>query len=129
MPLVAFNNLDTLATEYEHTKVKKIILLNAFAGDFYYWTDTQQGVGKAPYIASIIKAEVIAQIIGNGGPLLRTELTHTNNLLDVQYIDELKDCCSLETAATLGAQRYATGQIEQQYITPLYFKQPLFFIP
>jgi tRNA A37 threonylcarbamoyladenosine modification protein TsaB len=128
IPLIGMSGLDLLSSEYDMTKRKAIILLNAFANDFYFYIDNNlKGIGSMEEIKSILKSNDITSIIGNGGPLIKNNLPHE---FSWKFVDSEKGTCSLHTLITEGYQQ-ATNPLYSPkinpYITPLYFKEMIIF--
>ncbi|HTM06265.1 MAG TPA: hypothetical protein VL201_03400 [Patescibacteria group bacterium] len=128
IPLIGMSGLDLLSSEYDMTKGKAIILLNAFANDFYFYIDNNlKGVCSMQEIKSILKNNNITSIIGNGGPLIKNNLS---NEFSGEFIDPEKGNCSLHTLISHGYQQAIDPLCRTNttpYITPLYFKEVTIF--
>lgn len=126
IPIIGANGLEAFATEYNLDNKDSIILLNAFANDFYFYTNTfENGICSLDQIKKLIEQHHISNIIGNGGPVIQQTLDNTNNCY--KFIDTEKGACSLNTLVD-----YAMGQanfslqkqfLKQNYVSPLYFKE------
>ncbi|RTL07215.1 hypothetical protein EKK58_03500 [Candidatus Dependentiae bacterium] len=127
IPILGINGLAALNEEYSLHQKNNIILLNAFANDFYFYINTvQNGICSLDTIKELIQKHHIVSIIGNGIPLIKHVLHNTNN--HYQYIDPEKGTCSLDTLVKSGMQQITTQILKQKfvepaYVAPLYYKE------
>ena len=129
IPLIAVDGLDAFTREISRTHNNFLILLNAFAGDFYYGLHTSQGAhnkgcGTISLIESLIEPHISTEnplfIIGNGLALIKNHLEEKYK--DSVICDTSYEYVTLETIAHEGFLSIAHHPTTTFYISPLYLK-------
>lgn len=124
IPVIGVNGLEALNSEYTKEKKNGMIVLNAFAHDFYFYINAaQNGLCSFNKIREIIEQNNIINIIGNGGPLIKDVIQKNINY---QFIDSEKGTCSLNTLISQGiylSKTVVENEIFNTYVSPLYFKE------
>lgn len=124
IPLIPVDGLEAFTYEIGKKHSQFLIVLNAFAGDFYYslYTNTTQ-MGCAPLLGlqKIIQNTSGSEplvLIGNGVTLLPSELLDSPTIC----IGKQSEYVSLETIADLGFEKISGSLNPIFSITPLYLK-------
>jgi len=128
IPLIAVDGLDAFTMEIAQRHTNFLIILNAFAGDFYYSFkikhNEQKGCGKISTLEDIISAHGSENnpvtIIGNGILLVK-------EVLEKKYGTHIKfdlnhECVQLETIAKNGFLSIHHQPIVTFHVSPLYLK-------
>ena len=127
IPIIAVDGLDAFTQEVANTHDRFLILLNAFAGDFYYSLHTEtEKKGCATitvlndFISHYSSVEKPLFITGNGLSLLQNQLeaTYNNHII----CDTTKEYVKLETIAQCGFQAIYKKELTTFYVSPLYLK-------
>lgn len=125
IPLIGMSGLELLSKEYNIQQKKSALVLNAFAGDFYFYINNDcQGVCSAEEMKATLQKHEIYTIIGNGSSLLQSIFPQEKSWC---CVDPKKGTCSLDTLITYGYQQAIAKTDSQKYISPLYFKEVTIF--
>lgn len=128
IPLIAIDGLDAFSQEICVNHSNSLIILNAFAGDFYYKLktshDEKKGCGNITFVEQLISQHASEDnplyITGNGIVLIKDaiEKKYGSNVT----CDTHQDHVSLETIAHLGFLSIREQPITTFHISPLYLK-------
>lgn len=127
IPLIAVDGLEAFTNEVSRDYDHFLIVLNAFAGDFYYsfkGSFDQKGCGKLSTLHDLIRSfhslKKSLVIVGNGIRLVQEELEkeYGNKIV----FNTLYDYVSLHTIAQEGFKIIAQQPITTLSVSPLYLK-------
>lgn len=127
IPLIAVDGLDAFTQELAVTDDRFLIVLNAFAGDFYYSLQTEfekKGCGPITILDDFISHHSSSDrpllITGNGVFFIKEELEKKYG--DRIICDESHDYVKLETIATSGFDAICQKPVTTFHVSPLYLK-------
>ncbi len=127
IPLIAVDGLEAFTTEISQICDSFLIILNAFAGDFYYsfkGTFAEKGCGKLTILHDLIRScpplKKSLVITGNGIPLVKEELEkeYGNKIV----FNTSHDYVSLHTIAQEGFRIIEQQPVTTLSVSPLYLK-------
>lgn len=127
IPLIAVDGLEAFTTEISASYSSFLILLNAFAGDFYYsfkhHSTALKGCGNFLKIKEIIDNHTLNEplvITGNGLSLLQEQLEKEYGTKIM--CDPTHDYVKLTTIASEGFKIIQQKPVTTFYVSPLYLK-------